>query len=77
MAPRHEAVGEGRLEVDVTEVIEFKRKRKPEPALPYTCECGSVFWRLWDDGVVVCAACDDWVSLTIMEDEDPANDETP
>lgn len=46
----------------------FSRPTPVSAARHYACgECGSPFWRLWTDGSIWCAGCDDEVALEVKE----------
>lgn len=47
-------------------VVEF-RPKKDEEIAAYTCECGSRFWRMWTDGTIICADCEEEPELVVTE----------
>ena len=53
----------------MADIVELKPRPviEVEEVADYRCECGSPFWRLWADGSVWCAGCEEEVELTVSE----------
>jgi predicted SprT family Zn-dependent metalloprotease len=46
-----------------------KKKRGPDEAYLYFCECGCSLFHTWSNGVVQCVNCRGELSLTVLEIE--------